>query len=430
MAGEEPKAIVFTVKHSPSRDPPKRFRAPLSVLKRVGLEPGDVVVVRKGRRAVSGTIWPALDETEEQVIYLPAITRELLEVAEGEEVEVERVSVKPAKIVVLAPAGDYIEVDEGFLHYVKKKLVDKPLIAGEPVPVTVLDNVLYLKVLEVKPEGPVVVKRGSQVVVRTRGHSHPYTPKVERVLRVLLESERSIRHVREIVESALSPPQGLDPDDLPRSILVVKGVDSLVDEAVVYALHSIGIANVRVIRPDSLFALGSSEAVNSLWEFISPSGATGPLVIAVLDLDKIAGAESPDPGLARAASAVLEHGLRAINYTRDGLRTVVVATVSSLDAISRTLVAEFSLVVDASRPSRSTIKEVLREVIPLEWYGGERGLEEILGLARMLPLASILKIPLLALNHAILRGGRVEGVRPGLDDIRWAIQEAIKQLSR
>jgi len=86
----------------------------------------------------------------------------------GDYVVLRRAEVVEAVSVKLTPVDRAVSVDEGFVNYVRRRLLDYPLTVGDVVPVPVLGEPIMFRVVSTDPHGIVVVTSKTNVVVYER----------------------------------------------------------------------------------------------------------------------------------------------------------------------------------------------------------------------------------------------------------------------
>ncbi|MCD6358303.1 MAG: hypothetical protein J7L75_06965 [Thermoproteales archaeon] len=163
MAPQAPKLRVAELK----RDEAGKglVRIDEEAMRDLGLAADDVVEI-VGRRRTVAVVRPGYAEDRGAgIIRMDGWTRKNAGVSVGERVEVRRVEAKRAVFVKLVSAEVRLTVDENFVAYVKRRLLGRPLVEGDTVPVPVLKHVMPFIVAVTEPRGPVVVSEDTRVVV-------------------------------------------------------------------------------------------------------------------------------------------------------------------------------------------------------------------------------------------------------------------------
>ncbi|MFP3950459.1 MAG: AAA family ATPase, partial [Candidatus Micrarchaeia archaeon] len=132
---------------------------------KLGVSSGDVVKL-SGKKNALAIVWPSHpSEEEEKAIRMDGILRQNSGVGLGDKVKVSKTEVKEAKKIVLAPRQP-VRFHAGFDQYVKKKLIGKPLIKGNILPIGVFGTPIPLVVFNTNPPGPLMVTEKTQMEVR------------------------------------------------------------------------------------------------------------------------------------------------------------------------------------------------------------------------------------------------------------------------
>jgi len=111
---------------------------------------GDVVKL-SGKKTALAIVWPAHpSDTEEDAIRVDGILRQNSGMGLGEKVKVSKTEAKEAKKVTLAPQQP-VRFHAGFDQYVKKKLVGKPVVKGNVLPIGVFGTPIGACGVQYKP---------------------------------------------------------------------------------------------------------------------------------------------------------------------------------------------------------------------------------------------------------------------------------------
>jgi len=134
-------------------------------MKRLGLAAGDVVEI-EGKRKTAAVVWPSYAEDKGAcVIRMDRWTRESAGVTVGEVVRVRKAKAEKAVVVRPVPASTKITVDENFVAYVKKRLLNRPVMEGDTVPVPVLGKMIPFTVATTRPSGIVIVAESTHLII-------------------------------------------------------------------------------------------------------------------------------------------------------------------------------------------------------------------------------------------------------------------------
>jgi len=85
----------------------------------------------------------------------------------GGTVKVRKAKAAPAAVIVLE-TQTILEPSESFKSYVKSRLLGRPVVAGDVVPVNVLGTIYEFKVASTEPSGVVVVDESTRLTVVTK----------------------------------------------------------------------------------------------------------------------------------------------------------------------------------------------------------------------------------------------------------------------
>jgi len=98
-----------------------------NAMKKLGINRGGFVEI-EGRRK---TVAIAYESKEKGSIQMNVIIRKNAMVNVGDRVIVRKADVRAANIVRLAPTSMTLTVDENFIAYIKKRLINHPLVTGD-----------------------------------------------------------------------------------------------------------------------------------------------------------------------------------------------------------------------------------------------------------------------------------------------------------
>ena len=99
---------------------------------------GDVILI-KGKKSALAIVWQAHPDDEGLgMVRMDGILRQNSGISLGDKVSIEHVEIKEAKKITLAPK-EAIRYSVGFDQYVKKRLVGKPIMKGNVLPVASLE---------------------------------------------------------------------------------------------------------------------------------------------------------------------------------------------------------------------------------------------------------------------------------------------------
>ncbi|MEM4475388.1 MAG: AAA family ATPase, partial [Fervidicoccaceae archaeon] len=205
-AKSEKKELVLRVAEAKQKDVGRgKVRIDANLLKQIEVEPGDVIEI-EGRRKTVAIAWPSYNEDQgEDIIRMDGLIRKNASVGIGDKVVVRKAQTKPAQRVKLAPSNFNMQVDQSFVNYVKRRLLDYPVLEGDTVLIPVLGQAIPFTVIQTKPDGPVVITQDTMVQVLERPVEISKLPKV--TYEDIGGLKTVIQRVRELVELPMKYPE-------------------------------------------------------------------------------------------------------------------------------------------------------------------------------------------------------------------------------
>ena len=284
----EKKELVLKVAEAKQKDVGRgKVRIDLGLLKNIGVEPGDIVEI-EGKRKTAAVAWP--NYTEDQgmdIIRMDGLVRKNAGVGIGDKVIVRKANPKPAQMVKLAPSSFNIQIEESFVSYVKRRLVDYPMVEGDTILIPVLGQAIPFTVVQTKPQGVVIVTPETDVKVLDK----PIEP--GRMPRVTYEDigglKSVIQRVRELIELPLKYPEifkrlGIDP---PKGVLLYGPPGTgktLLAKAVANETQSYFIS----INGPEIMSKFYGESEQRLREIFEEAKKHAPTIIFIDEIDAIA----------------------------------------------------------------------------------------------------------------------------------------------
>ncbi|RLF03929.1 MAG: AAA family ATPase, partial [Thermoprotei archaeon] len=264
-----------------------RVRIDEEAMRRLGLTAGDVVEI-EGRKKTVAIVWPGYAEDRGTgIIRMDGWTRKNAGVSIGEKVRVRRVEVRTATMVKLAPTSMSLTVDENFVSYVKKRLLDRPLMEGDVVQVPVLGQMIPFTVVTVKPSGPVVIGESTHLIILEKPVEVGRIPKV--TYDDIGDLEEAKQKIRELVELPMKYPQlfkklGIEP---PKGVLLYGPPGcgkTLLAKAVANETEAYFIA----INGPEIMSKFYGESEQRLREIFEEAKEHAPAIIFIDEIDAIA----------------------------------------------------------------------------------------------------------------------------------------------
>ena len=287
-AGGKRREVVLRVAEAKQKDVGRgKVRIDINILRMIGVEPGDVVEI-EGRRKTAAIAWPGYPEDQGlDIIRMDGLIRKNAGVSIGEKVIVRKADAKPATLVKLAPANFNIAVDPGFVNYVRKRLLNYPVVEGDTVMIPVLSQAIPFIVVQTKPQGVVIITHDTQIVVLERPVETTGIPRV--TYEDIGGMKDIIEKVRELVELPLKHPElfkrlGIEP---PKGVLLIgpPGVGkTLLAKAIANETNAYFIA----INGPEIMSKYYGESEQRLREIFEEAKKHAPAIIFIDEIDAIA----------------------------------------------------------------------------------------------------------------------------------------------
>ncbi len=282
------KELVLKVTEAKHKDVGRgKVRIDISLLRKIGVEPGDVVEI-EGRRKTAAIAWPSYAEDQGQdIIRMDGLIRKNAGVGIGDKVIVRKADAKPATLVKLAPSNFNIQVDQSFISYAKRRLLDYPVVEGDTILIPVLGQAIPFTVIQSKPSGVVVITQDTNIIILDK------PVETSRMPRVTYEDigglKQVIQRVRELVELPLKYPEifkrlGIEP---PKGVLLYGPPGTgktLLAKAVANETH----AYFQAINGPEIMSKFYGESEQRLREIFEEAKKHAPAIIFIDEIDAIA----------------------------------------------------------------------------------------------------------------------------------------------
>ncbi len=283
------RKITLRVLEAELRDVGKGIaRIDPEVMEELGLENGDIIAVEGRRRTVVRVIQSKPQDRGLRIIRLDNFTRQNAGVKIGDKVFVEKIDAKPAIMVKLAPAAKYYtQTGRAAANYVKNKLLYRPLVEGDIVPVQIATQMLPFKVVFTKPKGPVIIQKNTTIILLEKPVEMYNLP------RVTYEDIGGLKHViqriRELVELPLRHPElfrrlGIEP---PKGILLY-GPPGCGKTLLAKAVANEAEAYFIAINGPEIMSKFYGESEQRLREIFEQAKKNAPAIIFIDEIDAIA----------------------------------------------------------------------------------------------------------------------------------------------
>ncbi|OYT62721.1 MAG: AAA family ATPase, partial [Thermofilum sp. ex4484_15] len=286
--GEKVKEVQLKVLEASQREVGRgKVRIDPEAMVKLGINVGDVVEII-GKRRTAAIAWPGYaGDQGAKIIRMDSITRRNAGVSIGDKVIVRKAEAKPATLVKLAPASMTLTLDENFVAYIKKRLLDHPLCEGDIVQVPVLGQAIPFVVVSLKPKHIAIVREDTKLIVLER------PAEIERIPRVTYDDigdlHEAKQKIREMVELPLKHPElfrrlGIEP---PKGILLYGPPGcgkTLLAKAVAHETDAYFIA----INGPEIMSKFYGESEQRLREIFEEAKEHAPAIIFIDEIDAIA----------------------------------------------------------------------------------------------------------------------------------------------
>lgn len=334
----------------------------------LSISTGDVVKLM-GKKAALAIAWPAHpSDEEEDSVRIDGILRQNSGVGLGDKVKMSKTEAKEAKKIILAPQQP-VRFHAGFDQYVKKKLVGKPLIKGNVLPIGVFGTPLPLVVFSTLPSGPIMVAESTDVEVKTEP-----IEEVGKVASVTYDDvgglEEEMKKIREMVELPLRHPElferlGIEP---PKGVLLY-GPPGTGKTLLAKAVANESNASFFYIGGPEVVSKYVGESEQRLRQIFDDAQKKAPSIIFIDELDAIA------PKREEVTGEVERRMVSQLLTLMDGLKSrgevVVIAATNRPDSIDPALrrPGRFDREIELGVPDakgREAILQIHTRDMPLE----------------------------------------------------------------
>jgi transitional endoplasmic reticulum ATPase len=253
----------------------------------LGVSTGDIIKLT-GKKSALAIVWQAHEDDEGlDMIRMDGILRQNVGVGLGEKVRVESVATKVAKKIVLAPQ-EAVRYSVGFDQYVKKRLIGKPVLKGNLLPVGIFGTSIPLIVAQVVPQGPVMISE--ETVVQIKKEPIKEMKNIPNITYDDVGGLRdTIQKVREMIELPLRHPEiferlGIDP---PKGVLLY-GAPGTGKTLLAKAVANESDANFYYVGGPEIISKYVGESEERLRKLFAEAQENAPSIIFIDEIDAIA----------------------------------------------------------------------------------------------------------------------------------------------
>ncbi|ALU12049.1 ATPase AAA [Ignicoccus islandicus DSM 13165] len=433
-----PDGVELKVVEAKHRDVGKgRVRIDKSVMNLLGIKSGDVVEI-EGKRVTAATAWPAYPEDQGlDIIRMDGLIRQNAGVNVGDKVIVRKAKVRNAIMVKLAPTAYHITIDEGFVPYAKKKLMEYPLVEGDTVLIPILGQTIPFVVVHTRPSGVVRITHSTNIIILERHVEQSKLPKVS--WEDIGGLGPVIQRLRELIELPLRYPEifkklGIEP---PKGVLLY-GPPGTGKTLLAKALANETDSYFIAINGPEIMSKYYGESEQRLREIFEEARKNAPSIIFIDEIDAIA------PKREEVTGEVEKRVVAQLLTLLDGLEAredvVVIAATNRPNAVDPALRRPGRLEVEIEIPlpdkkGRLEILQIHTRNMPLsedvdldrlaEMTHGYTG-ADLAALARSAALYALRRyLPEIDLDKGELPPGLLEKIKVTMEDFMNAYKDIV-----
>ena len=320
---------------------------------------GDIVKMT-GKKSALAIVWQAHPDDEGlDIVRMDGILRQNAGVGLGDKVNVEIAEVKEAKKIVLAPK-EAIRYSAGFDQYVKKRLIGKPILKGNLLPVGIFGTSIPLVVAQVYPQGSVIITEETELRIKTEPVKDlGVIPSITYDDVGGLRS--TIQKMREMIELPLRHPEIFERlgIDAPKGVLL-HGATGTGKTLLAKAVANESDANFYYIGGPEVISKYVGESEERLRKLFKEAEENAPSIIFVDEIDAIA------PKREEVFGEVEKRIVSQILTLLDGLRSrgqvIVIGATNRPDSLDPALrrPGRFDREIEIGVPDRTGRREILQ----------------------------------------------------------------------
>ena len=319
---------------------------------------GDIVKLT-GKKAALAIVWQAHPDDEGlDMIRMDGILRQNVGVGLGEKVRIDPVQTKVAKKIILAPQ-EQVRYTVGFDQYVKKRLVGKPVLKGNLLPVGIFGTSIPLVVAQVFPQGPVMITEETDIRIQKEP-----VKEMAAVPNITYDDvgglKDAIQKVREMIELPLRHPEiferlGIDP---PKGVMLY-GAPGTGKTLLAKAVANESDANFFYVGGPEIISKYVGESEERLRKLFAEAQENAPSIIFIDEIDAIA------PKREEVVGEVEKRMVSQLLTTMDGLKArgevIVIAATNRPESIDPALrrPGRFDREIEIGVPDKGDRNEIL-----------------------------------------------------------------------
>ncbi|MBU4491516.1 MAG: CDC48 family AAA ATPase [Euryarchaeota archaeon] len=397
--------IMLRVAEAHHRDAGRDIaRIERDVMEKLGILSGDIVLVvgKEKACAIAGQAYPEDEGTG--IIRIDGNIRTNARVGIDDKIYIQKSTPQEAKRAVFAPTQQVRLV--GGPQYLLRLLEGRPLLKGQRLRVATVSNPLSFIVISTQPQGPVVVTRNTNLVVKEQVIEELEMRPTHLTYEDVGGLRREIGLIREMIELPLRHPErfeklGIEP---PKGVLL-HGPPGTGKTMIAKAVANETDANFVSISGPEIMSKYYGESEKHLREIFDDAEKTAPTIIFIDEIDSIA------PKREDVTGEVERRVVAQLLSLMDGLKkrgqVIVIAATNRPNAIDLALRrgGRFDREIEIGIPDRIGRLEILQihtRGMPLsEDMSEEKGMREIADITHGFVGADISSLCKEAAMHAI-----------------------------
>ena len=325
----------------------------------LGVSAGDIVEIT-GKNPTGAIIWRAYPEDEGMgIIRMDGFLRQNADVSLGDKVTVEKTEIKDAQKVTLAPTQT-IRFSVGFGDFLKRRLLGRPVTAGDRVVVGVLGTTLPFTIGQTAPEGMVRVADFTKISVS----ESPVKPP-EGIPSITYEDigglKDEVQKIREIIELPMKHPElfdrlGIEP---PKGVLL-HGPPGTGKTLIAKAVANETNAFFNPLNGPEIMSKFYGESEENLRKVFKDAEDNAPSIVFIDEIDAIAAKRDEVHG--EVERRVVAQLLSLMDGLKARGRVIVIGATNRPDALDPALrrPGRFDREIVIGVPNKDGRKEILQ----------------------------------------------------------------------